>query len=400
MDTDVRTPRSYALSIPPSAQINEPPLEDVASTGVPELDEALAGLFWCDNVVLEVPAPPAAQPFYRAVAAAPQQYDQRLYISLSGGSDAIRGFDLIHAAPGTELAQPAPLLRAIAERCRRGARNLVLFEGMETMIERWGAELAGRFFGHCCPQLLELGAIAYWSVPSGERGRRLRRTIEEVTQCVLVVEDSRLRIAKADGRPPGIEGSVFRYSDADGLPSLTPAPVAARIGAALRAARTQRQLSQSDLARLAGVSPSAISQAERGQRGLSLETLLELTANMNMTLDELLRGEVVAGYRLGRRTHPRRRVDGGHEPLPLLDDPAAGVRAYLVRLPARQSGAPHVAHKGTELVAVANGLVQVVLATGRPVLRRGEAILIEAAAIERWRNLGPSEAMLFWILRD
>ena len=387
--------------MPPWARGSGLPLEDAASTGIPELDEALGGLFWGDNVVLEVPTPTAAEPFYRAVGKAPEQYDQRLYVCLSGGSDALRGFDLIDARPGGQLAQPAPLLRAIAERCRRGERNLVLFEGMGTMIDRWGTELAGRFFGHCCPQLLELGTIAYWSVPSGERDRRLRRMIEEVTQCVLVVEDSRLRIAKADGRPPGIEGSVFRYSDAGGLRSLTPAPVAARIGAALRAARTQRQLSQSDLARLAGVSPSAISQAERGQRGLSLETLLELTANMNMTLDELLRGEVVAGYRLGRRTHPqRRRVDGGPEPLPLLDDPAAGMRAYLVRLPARQSGTPHVAHKGTELVAVANGLVQVVLATGRPVLRRGETILIEAAVIERWRNLGPSEAMLFWIVRD
>ena len=80
----------------------------------------------------------------------------------------------------------------------------------------------------------------------------LRRTIEEITQCVLVVGDSRLRVAKAEGRPPGIEGSVFRYRDVDGLPALTPAPVVARIGAALRAVRTQRQLSQSDLGRLAG----------------------------------------------------------------------------------------------------------------------------------------------------
>ena len=380
---------------------SEAPLADVASTGVPELDEALSGLFWGDNVVFEVPTPAMAEPFYRAVAGAPEQYDQRLYVGLSGGSGAIRGFDLIDASPGGELAQPAPLLRAIVERCLRAERNLLLFEAMDTMIDRWGAEVAGRFFARCCPQLLEVGAIAYWTVPSGEPHRRLRRTIEEITQCVLVVEDSRLRIAKADGRPPGIEGSVFRYSDADGFPALAAAPVVARIGAALRAARTQRRLSQSDLARLAGVSPSAISQAERGRRGLSLETLLELTANLNITLDELLRGEVVAGYRLARRSRPRRRPGvSGPEPLQLLDDPAAGMRAYLVQLPARQAGRPHVPHKGTELVAVAGGLVQVVLSTGRPVLRRGEVILVESAAIERWRNLGPSEALLFWILRD
>ena len=374
--------------------------DDVASTGVEELDHALGGLFWGDNVVFEVAAPPAAAPFYRAIAAAEDHYDQRLYVGVSGDTPAPDGFAFIDARSTKELAQPAALARAVLERCRRGERNLLLFESMEAMIERWGNDLAARFFTHCCPQLLEVGAIAYWSVPSGELYQGVRRTVEDVTQCVLAVGESRLRIAKADGRPAGIEGSVFRYRDVEGLPALTPAPIAARIGTALRAARTQRHLSQSDLARLAGVSPSAISQAERGQRGLSLETLLELTGKLNMTVDELLRGDVVAGYRLGRRHHPRTRRDDNVHPLSLLDDPATGLRAYLVRLPPRQSASPHLAHKGAELVAVANGLVQIVLANARPVLRRGEVLLVEATTVEAWRNLGPSEATLFWILRD
>ena len=375
--------------------------DDVATTGVAELDHALGGLFWGDNVVFEVADPRAAEPFYRAVATVGEHYDQRIYVGLSGGPGPVPGLGVLDAQRRGELARPAPLLRAIVERCRRAERNLVLFDAIETMVDRWGADVAARFFAHCCPQLLELGAIAYWSNPSGDRYPRLRRTIEEVTQCVFVVGESRLRVAKADGRPAGIEGSVFRYREVDGLPALTPAPVVARIGAALRAARIQRQLSQSDVARLAGVSPSAVSQAERGQRGLSLETLLELTGNLNMTLDELLRGQVVAGYRLGRRDHPRtRRGERSHQPLPLLDDPESGLRAYVVQIPPRASASPHLVHKGKELVAVANGLVQVVLPTGRPVLRRGEAVLIEATAIERWRNLGPSEATLFWILRD
>jgi transcriptional regulator with XRE-family HTH domain len=387
--------------MPNAPETLTPQIDDVASTGVAELDDALGGLFWGDNVVFEVSHPSAVEPFYRAVAGVEEQYDQRIYVSLSGGGPALPSFDLIEARTGGALAQPAPLMHAIVEHCSPGERNLLLFEAMETMIERWGSDVAARFFAVCCPQLLDLGAIAYWSVPSGELYPGLRHTIEEVTQCVLVVGESRLRVAKADGRPPGIEGTVFRYRDLDGVPTLTPAPVAARVGTALRAARTQRHLSQSDLARLAGVSPSAVSQAERGQRGLSLETLLELTGNLNMTLDELLRGDVVTGYRLGRRHHPRtHRAASGKEPVPLLTDPAAGLRAYVVHLAPRQSASPHVAHKGTELVAVANGLVQVVLANGRPVLRRDEVLLVEATTIERWRNLGPAEATLFWILRD
>jgi hypothetical protein len=59
-----------------------------------------------------------------------------------------------------------------------------------------------------------------------------------------------------------------------------------------------------------------------------------------------------------------------------------------------------VTHKGVELVAVASGLVQVLLSTGRPVLRAGEALLVDDTPISGWRNLAASEASLFWVLRD
>ena len=115
-------------------------------------------------------------------------------------------------------------------------------------------------------------------------------------------------------------------------------------------------------------------------------------------LDELLRGEVAPGYRLARRNEPSRRADG--KPLPLLDDPHTGVRAYLMTLPPNGSGELGFAHKGVEVVAVSNGLVQVILPTGRPVLRRGEALLAERSEITACRNLTDEEATLFWILRD
>ena len=134
--------------------------------------------------------------------------------------------------------------------------------------------------------------------------------------------------------------------------------------------RDQRQLSQTALAQLAGVSPSAISQAERGQRGLSLETLLTLTAKLNITIDELPRGQISPGDRLGRRDDPSAPPVG--IPMPLLDDPEAGLRVFLVRLAPNAFTTPTISHKGTEMVAVIAGPVQVQLTSGRPVVRQGE----------------------------
>ena len=377
-----------------------PALEgDVASTGVAALDNALDGLFWGDNVVFQVADRAAAHGFYRAVATTEIAYDRRLFIRLQDTSPTYPGFDVLDAGPNSKLAQAAPLLHAVFERCQGAERALLLFDGLDAMAARWGGDVAARFFSACCPQLLDLGAIAYWFMPSRDDHGGLRRTVEEVTQCVFVVDQGRLRVTKAEGRPPGVTGSVFRWSEIDGLPVLTAAPMAARIGTALRAARLQRNLNQTDLARMADVSSSAISQAERGQRGLSLETVLALSTGLSVTVDELLRGEVAAGYRIGRGRRRRGRADTG-EPIPLLDDRDAGLRAYLVRLPRRSSAEPHIAHKATELVAVASGLVQVLLETGRPVLRSGEALLVGEAPIVGWRNLGVGDATLFWILRD
>jgi transcriptional regulator with XRE-family HTH domain len=277
-------------------------------------------------------------------------------------------------------------------------RPLLLFDSLEAMSTRWGVAIASEFFGRCCPMLLDLGAIAYWSVPGSRQFRTLHHGIEQVTQCVIVVGENRIRIAKAEGRPPGVQGQLFRYSVHDGMLQLQPAPTAARVGAALRAYRLRRQLSQSSLARLAGVSPSAISQVERGERGLSLETLLDLAGRLNATIDELLGGEITPDYRIGRR-----RIFGD-EPagsvLPLLDDAEAGMRVYLVSIPPGASIEAPFVHKGSELVGVVNGLVQVLLSSGRPVLRRGEALLASRRGIDAWRNVGDSHAQCLWVLRD
>lgn len=373
-----------------------------ATTGVLELDRALGGLYWGDNVVWDAEAGADVVPFYRAVAATRDRYDAAAFVALSSDPELLErefpGLDLVDARPGSDLAQPRPLLEAIRKRCSTQERHLLLFDSLDAAGTHWGRETAGRFFARACPMLLGQGAIAYWSLTPGRHAGALRREVENVTQCVVVLADGRLRIAKAEGRPPGVEGSVFRYAVEAGRPVLEAAPAAARLGAALRALRVSRRMSQSELAGLAGVSSSAVSQAERGRRGLSLETLLDLTGRLGITLDDLLRGEVAPGYRLVRRDDPRQAIRD--EPVPLLDDPRAGLRAYAVRLSPGGSAEPAFAHKGVEVVAVANGLVQVLLETGRPVLRTGEALIADTSGVAGWRNLGEREALVFWVLHD
>jgi transcriptional regulator with XRE-family HTH domain len=370
-----------------------------ATSGIADLDRTLGGLFWGDNVVWEVRRHASVEPFVRALVSAGGQAEAFAHVSFGNDHVAAEtGVEIIDASADGPHARPGELLTAVRAFARRAERTILVFDPLDAMAERWGAEIARRFFVRCCPMLLEIGAIAYWSIGSSDALSALRREVEQVTQCVLVVDDHRVRIAKADGRPPGVEGSVLSLGSQDGELRLTATPAAARLATALRSLRERRDLSQTDLARLAGVSPSAISHAERGQSGLSLDTLLDLSAQLNVTLDELLRGDAERGYQLARRHDPSERSSSSL--LPLLDDLAVGLRIFLARLPPRASGEPDERHKGVEAVAIAHGLVQIELGERRAALRAGEALVAEASSITGWRNVGESEAMLFWILRD
>jgi transcriptional regulator with XRE-family HTH domain len=373
-----------------------------ATSGLPELDAILGGIYWGDNVVWELDQDTTVEPFFQAVARDTAGYHFAAYVTLATPPDVIRetypSLAVIDARPGSELAQPGALMSEIRRRCRRFERDLLLFDPMEKMVELWGADRARRFYVRCCPMLLELGTIAYWSLSPASTPLGLRRAIEQMSQCLLSLGPDRVRVAKADGRPPRVEGAVLRYELANGSPALTDAPTIARLGAALRSVRDQRGLTQTELGRMAGISSSAVSQAERGQRGLAFETLLDLTEQLGISLDDLMRGQVTPGYRLARRHDPLRRDDDG--PHAMLDDPRAGMRAHLVRLQPGVSGSADIDHEGVQMIAVATGLVQVTLTDGLPVLREGEVLMVEDARISGWRNLSEHEAMFFWILRD
>jgi transcriptional regulator with XRE-family HTH domain len=160
--------------------------------------------------------------------------------------------------------------------------------------------------------------------------------------------------------------------------------------------RAQRHLTQAELARLAGVSASAISQAEAGRRGLSLDTVVGLSEQLQVSIDTLLGHDPDADYVLARRD----RGNGAPQRTPLFDDPAVGLRAHLIHLRAGEAGVPHISHKGLELIVGAFGLVQLDLGSDMPVIRAGDAVLATKVPVRGWRNLLAEPARLVWVLRD
>lgn len=368
---------------------------DRVSSGIDAIDEVLGGLMPGDNVVWTggddtlhhrlqeglLTGDPAAVRVFVTTDESPAQVTRRF------GPEV----EVLDARPGKTHADPLDLERAVLERGAPGAR--VVIDDLDAFVRRLHAERALALFSRVCPQLFDAGAICYWR--AGAASRSILEGVRSVTQCVLDVADGHLRIVKAEGRH-GVQGRVFRIRVLDGAVLVDSERALGRLAEGLRQLRVERQLSQSEIARVAGVSPSAISQAEAGRRGLGLDTVVALAEGFGISLDHLLGTSPDPGYVIARRdrTASRRGLTA------LLDDPAAGLRAYLVHLGPGDRGEPPSLHKGPELVVVAVGLVQIDLGTETPVVRAGDAALATKVPVRGWRNLLPTAARLFWIPRD
>jgi transcriptional regulator with XRE-family HTH domain len=376
-------------------------IEPRVSTGIDALDVALGGLYWGDNVVWELDGG-TLRPFYEAIAAIPGTFDTRTFVAFGDGERApeeafdTSGLSVITAGPNASLASPVQLLHQIHRLCQPRRRRLLLFDSLDRMARLWGASETRAFFARCCPLLLEVGAIAYWSMSARHTPPQVRETVAAVTQCVLRVDERTVRIAKAEGRSEEARGSILQWHEEHGALVLAPAELVGRVATSLRTVRRMRQLSQHELAELAGVTASAISQAERAERGLSLATLLRLSTALGVTIDELLRGGDREAYRIGRRA-----ADPQSEPprsLTLLEGGKPDIQIDLVHLGAYEIGAPSRRPPGFAIIAVASGLVQVEIAGRAPALRHGEVLVSDSDRPRRWRNLGQATAMLFWIV--
>ncbi len=363
------------------------------SSGVDALDDLLDGLFPGDNVVWIGDQPALHSRIEEAFLAAGQGPGVLVRIAEADGLPDIPGIQVIDARPGHPHAEPTMLERAIlAAGAAPGAR--IVIRDLDSLVRRLGADRAFGFFTRTCPRLFDMGALAYWRATRAVSAPVLD-AVQRVTQCVLDHTGGRLRVLKAENRPAAA-GHIFDIRlEGDGV-TLTEVRALGRLAEGLRRLRTARGLTQSEVARMAGVSPSAMSQVESGYRGLNLDTLLTLGEALGVTLDELLDYQPRSGYVLARRDRavPRKGV------VALLDDPTAGLRAFLVTLGAGESGGPATIHKGAELVLVAQGVVQIELNEQAPVLRGGDALLVTHDAIHGWKNLLPEPARLFWIVRD
>ncbi|MGH2688994.1 MAG: helix-turn-helix domain-containing protein, partial [Actinomycetota bacterium] len=276
------------------------------STGFAAIDQLLGGLRVGDNVVWRLHGAsrePFTAAFLRAGAALPRlayvsfdataaevlaQYGTDVFPASSVLLDCSSGRQpkRVRRAGGkgpsvrvvddpTNILAVTAALTAIEREFGPGTRYV--FDDLTTIQKAWGREAALGLFLEHCPRLFDLDTVAYWFLDADEHDQSFLERMTQLTQVVLDVEpsgdDVLVAVAKAQGRHSASAGKRARISLADGTGTIVDSVGGDRgsSGERLRQLRMDKGLSQAHLARQAGITPSALSQAERGVSALSEE---------------------------------------------------------------------------------------------------------------------------------
>ncbi|MBI5583172.1 MAG: helix-turn-helix domain-containing protein [Deltaproteobacteria bacterium] len=288
-----------------------------------------------------------------------------------------------------------------------------VFESLTGMQELWGGEeQVLNFYSHSCPRLYELNTIAYWVMEKKAHSTRLRAQINQIAQVAIDLSIKRgttsLTILKAEKRKLDNLQRPYKYWVKESGVTLEGEGRTSGLldlGQRIKELRSQRGLSQTELAQRVGVTPSTISQVESNLIFPSLPALFKMAEVLAVDGSTFFKtpGEekkkVVfpAGEALPIKVPGLTETAFQAKRLTPLDLEAK-VEPFLVEILPQQTLPGHFfLHKGAEWGYLLSGKLQLRLPGGEAELREGDSIYLTLELPGEWSNPGPEPARLLWL---
>ena len=372
------------------------------TTGMPLLDELIDGVRVGENLVLVADDGSVLEAVGRAFGEAMSSAGPLVVVAFER-----RGVDIApsagHLLDLRRAGQPSDSPTHLLERAddEAGAGASFLIDSLPGVQRRWHPDAALELFLTICPRLYRRRSVAVWLLDADQHDGDFMDRIAEITQVVVRLagsaDDVEAEVLVAAGRAPTTVGRRLRLQLRDGTlqaaGSLTPGRP--RLGEAIRRNRLARGLSQVELARRVGITPSGLSQVERGLRGPAGHTLIRIWEALGVPFGPP--DSTPQGYRLGRRSaHAPQALSVGVTGHAVTDDPVVG-RCWQIDFDAGAVGdRPLFDGKFTESIIVTQGVLELELEGQRETLQEGDSIVAPHVVISAWRNPGPGTTSAYW----
>ena len=288
-----------------------------------------------------------------------------------------------------------------------------VFESLTGMQELWGGEQhLINFYSHSCPRLYELNTVAYWIIEKRAHSPRLRAQINQIAQVAIDLSVKRgktsLTILKAENRELDTINKSFNYWSKDLRITFDSEKRSTEwfdLGLRLKEFRTRRGLSQTELAKLVGVTPSSISQVESNIIYPSLPALLKMAEVLAVELSSFFKESIDITRRMIFPSDESVEIKLPNLPegniyakllIPVDFKPKA--EPYLLEIPPKKTLPSHFfIHKGQEIGYLLSGKLQLKLEKSLYNVRSGDMIYLTSEMPSQWKNPGPGTAKLLWI---
>jgi transcriptional regulator with XRE-family HTH domain len=174
------------------------------------------------------------------------------------------------------------------------------------------------------------------------------------------------------------------------------------LGERLRQLRSERNISQRDLAHLAGLSPNSISLIERDETSPSVATLQSLATALNIRMSYFFEEETPSSV-LHIKPGARPRIDsegvviqgmGRNLPFQQLEPFVVSLEPHVECCGERQ-----VVHAGHEFVYCLQGKIEYLVDGERYLIETGDILIFEATLPHLWRNPFDEKAEFILILQ-
>ncbi|MBN1848709.1 MAG: helix-turn-helix domain-containing protein [Deltaproteobacteria bacterium] len=288
-----------------------------------------------------------------------------------------------------------------------------VFESLTGMQELWGGEEnLLKFYTHSCPRLYELNTIAYWILEKGAHSQRLKAQINQIAQVAIDLSVRRgktsLTILKAENRDPDTMNKPYSYWSKDlNVMFDHEKRTTGRIdlGMRLKELRSKRGLSQTELAKLVGVTSSTISQIESNLIYPSLPALLKMAEILSIDVSSFFHGSAGIANRVVFPISEAIEIRISDLPegsiqakllTPLDLDPRA--EPFLIEIPPKKTLPSHFfIHKGEEIGYLISGRLRMKIQKAVHTVHSGDIVYLSTEMPSQWMNPGPGMARLLWI---